>query len=229
MAKQQHELYNLLPAPEKARQGMLEMIRSGKIKSGQRIDQRMIAKELELTTAPIREALSSLETDGFLQRIPGIGIFCKAYTVDDIEELIEIRDVLEGLAAKRAAERISSKEKIQLLEMAKKLSSEGIYESKNEFLEAHIAFHSFIAQMSLSNHLIQLLERNNIIQQVLSNISASIWPIEPHSHMNIAEAICSGNPQEAEAVTRSHIAPTFKERINKLRQKYGSTPILEQK
>jgi len=229
MAKQQFTLDNLLPAPEKARLGILELIRIGEIPSGQRIDQREIAKHLELTTAPIREALSSLETDGFLQRIPGVGIFCKAYTVDEVEEIIEIRDVLEGLAARRAAERITSKEKEQLLEMAAKLSKPGVYETDRDFLQAHIAFHSFVAEISKSSQLIQMLARNHIIQQVLWNISANIWPVAPHDHTDIAQAICSGDPQKAEATTRSHIAPTYKERIQKLRLEYGSKPIVAKK
>jgi DNA-binding GntR family transcriptional regulator len=228
MAKQQLTLDNLLPAPEKARLGILEMIRSGQIPSGQRIDQRSISKELNLTTAPIREALSSLETDGFLQRIPGVGIFCKAYTVDEIEEIIQIRDALEGLAARRAAERISEVQKAELLEMAEKLSHEGIYATDRDFLEAHIAFHSFIAEISQSERLIQMLKCNHIIQQVLWNISANIWPVAPHDHTEIAKAICSGDPQLAEQTTRNHIAPTFKERIKQLKLKYGTKPIIAQ-
>lgn len=228
MAKQQLTLDNLLPAPEKARLGILEMIKTGQIPSGQRIDQRAISRHLELTTAPIREALSSLETDGFLQRIPGVGIFCKAYTVDEVEEIIEIRDVLEGLAARRAAERISNSQKEQLLKMAENLSREGVFETDRDFLEAHIAFHSFIAEISQSDRLIQMLKCNHIIQQVLWNISANIWPVAPHDHTEIAQAICSGDPQKAEHTIRNHIAPTFKDRIKQLKLEYGRKPIVAQ-
>lgn len=220
--------YNLLPAPEKARLGILELIKSGEIAAGHRIDQRAIAKKLELTTAPIREALSSLETEGLLQRIPGVGIFCKAYTVSEIEEIIEIRDALEGLAARRSATRVSDNQKNKLLEMAEKLSKPNQYEDKKQYLQAHIAFHTYIAKLSNSEQLILLLERNFIIQQVLSNISANIWPIEPHDHMKIAKAICSGNPTQAEQGIREHISPTFQSRLHELRLKYGSGPIISE-
>ncbi len=216
----------LLPAPERAKAQIIELIRTGEIPCGQRIDQRILAKRLNLTTAPLREALSSLENAGLLQRIPGLGIFCKAYTVDEIEELIEIRGALEAVAAARAAFRISVKEKGKLMEMARKLSDAGTFENAKEFLEEHIAFHRFIAEISHSDNLLRLLDNNHIIQQVLSNISATIWPVEPHDHLKIAEAICSGEPETAEQVVRQHIAPTFQERLRALRLKYGDKPVI---
>ena len=219
-------LTNLLPAPERARLGIIEMIRTGQIASGNKIDQREIAKKLNLTTAPVREAFGSLESEGLLQKVPGVGIFCKAYTVDEIEEVIEIRGVLEGLAARRAAERITEPQKDQLLEIASKLSQSQHFESDQLYLEEHIRFHSIIAEISQSQNLIKLLNRNHIIQQVLCNISASIWPIVPHDHQKIAEAICSENPDWAEEQVKKHIAPTYKQRLQQLRDKYGENPIL---
>lgn len=217
---------NLLPASERAKIQILDMIKSGQIPSGQKIDQRTLAKKLNITTAPLREALSALENAGFLHKVPGLGIFCKTYTVDEIEELIEIRGVLEGLAAKRAAEKITEKQKDQLLNLAKKLSDSSNYNNNRDFLKDHIDFHLFVAEISQSANLIQLLGNNHIIQQVLLNISANIWPIEPHNHIEIAKAICSGDPEVAESEIKRHIAPTFRERLNLLRGKYADNPVI---
>lgn len=217
---------NLLPAPERARLAIIEMIKAGQIASGNKIDQREIAKRLNLTTAPVREALSSLQSEGLLQKIPGVGIFCKAYTVDEIEEIIEIRGVLEGLAARRAAERITQEQKVKLKSIAKILSKPQHVAHEQMYLQEHIQFHSFITEISKSQNLINLLNRNHIIQQVLCNISASIWPIEPHDHVTIAEAICSEDPDFAEEQVKKHIAPTYKQRLQDLREKYGDNPVL---
>lgn len=217
---------NLLSASERAKVLIIDMIRSGQIPSGQKIDQRVLAKKLNLTTAPLREALSALENAGLLQKVPGIGIFCKTYTVDEIEELIEIRGVLEGLAARRAAVKITEKQKEQLLALAQKLSDSSNYYDKQDFLKDHIYFHRLIAEVSQSPNLIHLLNNNHIIQQVLSNIGANIWPIEPHDHIRIAEAVCSGDPEFAEDTLKKHIAPTYKQRLDKLRKKYGSNPVV---
>jgi DNA-binding GntR family transcriptional regulator len=217
---------NLLPAPEKAKIQITEMIRSGQIKPGSRIDQKELAKKLNLTIIPVREALSALTNAGFLKKIPGMGIFCKAYTVDEIEELIEIRGVLEGLAAKKATEKITEEEKLKLLQMSKKLSDPSKYDNEKDFVKDHVNFHKFIAEISKCPFLIQLLENTHITQEVLSNISASIWPVKPHNHTKIAEAVCSDNPESAETEIKKHIAPTYKQRLNKLREKYGDKPIV---
>jgi DNA-binding GntR family transcriptional regulator len=222
----QRTYINLLPVSERAKIQILDMIKSGQIPSGQKIEQRTLAKKLNITTAPLREALSALENAGFLQKVPGLGIFCKTYTVDEIEELIEIRGVLEGLAAKRAAAKISNDQKEQLLSLGRKLSEPSNYNDRKGFLKDHINFHHLIAEISQSPNLIQLLDNNHIIQQVLLNISANIWPVEPHNHIEIAKAICSSNPETAEKEIKNHIAPTYKERLDKLREKYGNNPIL---
>lgn len=218
-----------LVASDRAKQKLLEMIRSGELASGEKIDQRLLAKKLNLTTAPLREALSSLEAEGLVQRIPGVGIFCKAYTVDEIEDLIEIRGVLESLAAKKAAGVITDDYKKRLQELADQLSNPDYHYKREDFLKKHVEFHTLIAKISGSKNLMNMLERGNITEEVLANIAANIWPVEPHDHIEVANAICSGESELAEKTMREHIAPTFKERILKLRERYGSSLITEKK
>ena len=62
--KKPNNLMALESAPERAREAIRDMINSGEIDPGQRIDQRELAKKLDLTTVPIREALCWLEAEG---------------------------------------------------------------------------------------------------------------------------------------------------------------------
>jgi DNA-binding GntR family transcriptional regulator len=202
------------------------MIRQGTLACGQRLDQRELAQQLNLTTAPLREALSSLESEGLVQRIPGVGIFCRAYTVDEIEELIEIRGMLEALAARRAATRLTPAMKNTLYELAQTLSNPEKYETKEQYVQIHVRFHILITEISDSEYLKNFLERNQLIEQVLSNISANMWPVEAHDHIALMDAIASGDEVCAEKAMRDHITPTYTERLQRLREEYQDQPIM---
>jgi GntR family transcriptional regulator of vanillate catabolism len=84
---------------QRAKSGLLEMIRNREILPGQRLDQPWLAKQLSPTTAPLREALSALEAEHVLVRESGLGVCCRSCTVEVIEEMIEIRGVLEGFGS----------------------------------------------------------------------------------------------------------------------------------
>ncbi len=220
---------NLESAPEYAREAIREMINGGEISSGHRIDQRELAKKLELTTVPIREALCWLEAEGLVKRIPGRGVFCKTYTVDDIQELLEIRGALESLAAGLAAERMGQKQKETLLNFARHMTDESTEDVHESFLDMHVAFHRMIVEFSSSQALINIWNFTHITNQVLVRLAAHIWPAEArksHSHIEIAEAIVSGDRNKAEQVMKNHILPTYQERLLALREEYGDDPIL---
>lgn len=218
---------DLESAPEYAREAIREMISNGEIPSGTRIDQRELAKKLSLTTVPVREALCWLEAEGLVKRIPGRGVFCKTYTVDDIQELLEVRGVLESLAAGRAAERIGPRQKEELLACARKMMEEDAENGiGHPFLEKHVAFHRMIVELSCSQALINIWSFTHITNQVLVRLAAHIWPAQPHDHMALAEAIVSGDRERAEKAMRDHIAPTYQARLRALREEYGDAPIL---
>lgn len=211
---------------ERVKQGILDMIRDRQIVPGQRLDQRRLAKFLESTTAPLREALSSLEAEGLLVRERGLGVFCRFYTVREIEEMIEIRGVLEGLAARWAVANITPENLAELSELAAKLEQSFEPSDEAKFVETHLHFHKLVLQLSRSSALRTLMTRHYFIDAVLRNVSPKLWQVEPHDHHTVVQALASGDPEKAEAAMRAHIAPTFKERLERLRKQYGNGPIL---
>src|SRR5271170_3229099 len=104
------------------RHELVNLILSGEIAAGKRLDQRQLAKRLKTTTAPLREVFSALESEGMLVRQQGLGVFCRIYTVLEVEEMVEIRGVLEALAARRATAHISDVNIAELRKMATQLA-----------------------------------------------------------------------------------------------------------
>lgn len=202
------------------------MILNGEIAAGTRLDQRQLAKRLQTTTAPLREAFSALESEGLLVRQQGMGVFCRVYTVLEVEELVEIRGVLEALAARRATRHITAPDIEELRAIATRLAQPIGADGAEAFVKIHVGFHKRIVQISRSPRLQETLEFHHFIDDVLANIAPNLWGIEPHDHLGLVEALASRNPEWAEQAMRNHIAPTYQKRFAALRTRFGEGPIL---
>lgn len=202
------------------------MVLGGSIPPGARLDQRQLAKLLGTTTAPLREALSALESEGLLTRQQGLGVFSRIYTVLEIEELSEIRGMLEALAARRATQRISASEIEHLRDMCKALGNPFLTPENPEDFDKHIAFHNAIIDAAQSPRLKELLQFHYFIDRLLLNTVPQVWSIQLHDHSDIVEAIASRDAQRAELTMRIHIADTAITRFEALRKRFGEGHIL---
>ena len=84
-----------------------QLILTQKVKKGEQISERGLASDLGVARGTIRESLVKLADEGLIDSIPGIGAFVKDYSDSEIKDQIYIRSVLEGTAARFAAERIN--------------------------------------------------------------------------------------------------------------------------
>jgi DNA-binding GntR family transcriptional regulator len=211
---------------ERVKQGILDLIRRRVLLPGQRLDQRQLAKRLDTTTAPLREAISALESKGLLTRQAGLGVFCRVYTVLEIEEMVEIRSVLESLAARRATLYVTEEGIADLHHLAGQLGKPIPSGCERAFVETHVSFHKRIVEISRSPRLRFLLELHHFIDEVLANISPTLWKVEPHDHLGLVEALASRDSEWAERAMHNHIAPTYQKRFAALRKQFGDGPIL---
>lgn len=86
-----------------------EKILSGELPGGMRLFEVPTAELLDISRTPVREALSRLTEEGLLNRLPGGGFVVRRFGYADVVDAIEIRGVMEGTAARLAAERGASR------------------------------------------------------------------------------------------------------------------------
>ena len=89
----------------KAQLALRELILGGELKPGARIAELWLVERLEVSRTPVRMALVKLAEEGLLDALPAGGYAVKAFSEADIQDAIELRGTLEGLAARLAAER----------------------------------------------------------------------------------------------------------------------------
>jgi DNA-binding GntR family transcriptional regulator len=96
----------LSTAPQHAVDGLRHMIVTGDLRPGQRVAQEEVAGRLGVSIAPVREALRTLEQEGQVTYLPRRGYFITALEIDDLQEIYELRAILEARAARRALDAV---------------------------------------------------------------------------------------------------------------------------
>ncbi|WP_159585436.1 GntR family transcriptional regulator [Chelativorans xinjiangense] len=89
----------------KALLGVRELVLGGTVPPGERLSEAVLAERLGISRTPLRAALARLEQEGLLEQIPSGGYAARSFTMADVFDAIELRGVLEGTAARLAAER----------------------------------------------------------------------------------------------------------------------------
>ena len=82
-----------------AAEWLREMIVSGDLEPGRRVRQQEVADRLRISATPVREAILQLETEGYLQSVAHVGVKVAELAEDHHDEVMELRTLLEGLAA----------------------------------------------------------------------------------------------------------------------------------
>ena len=109
-----------------------------------RLDERSMAEQLKVSRTPLREALSRLETDGFIEIRPRKGVFVVRKTMEEILEMIVAWAALESMAARLAAVAASDAEIRDLRKHALRHSESSSLADLSEYSEANIRFHQMI-------------------------------------------------------------------------------------
>lgn len=136
------------PIREQVLKQMRELIVSNAIPSGNRLYEEKLAAELGVSRTPVREALHLLEREGFLESIPRVGYMVKIPSIEDFEEIIEIRKALESLTAIWAAYRLDKKMMAELNDNLSK-SAKVIKEGKiDKYMELNEEYHEIIDRAS---------------------------------------------------------------------------------
>jgi DNA-binding GntR family transcriptional regulator len=100
----------LVSAQQAAHSRLREMIFSGALQAGQALRQEKIARQLGVSRLPIREALNRLATEGLVELKPRRGFYVASMNVEEIEDIFEMRAMLEGRAGQLATERMTTED-----------------------------------------------------------------------------------------------------------------------
>jgi DNA-binding GntR family transcriptional regulator len=205
------------PAPNKETQVSLNQkayaeirrrILNGELSAETPLSEYQLAGELELSRTPVREAVKRLEREGLVQSIPNRGTFVAELTARDISEIYQVREQLEGFAARIAAETMSDEgiERIEKeISISNTLASEG---RLVEIADSDIRLHKHIIASTQNSRLIELLGTlDDQMHRVRALFPQSSQWLEATlaEHANIVKAIKARDGEEAEKAMKTHL------------------------
>ncbi len=202
----------------KATLGLRELLLSGAFKPGERVPELRLVEELGVSRTPLRIALMTLEHEGLLQTLPGGGFVVREFTRSDIDDAIELRGVLEGAAARFAAERLESPEELgPVAELSRGMDAivrDPSFEAFLDYIRLNELFHAGLRDLAKSPQLARALDHilalpfagPSALVMVQAELpeSREIILVAQHQHVALLEAIEHREGARAEAIAREH-------------------------
>ena len=200
-----------------------EMILRGQLSPGQRLAEAPLAELLHMSRTPVRQALPVLAREGLLQEHETRGYIVRGFSKEEIIDALDLRGALEGLAARRVAERGASRALIGALHTAledgERILRKGHIELSDEALYADMngRLHGLIVQEARSSILEQALERISHVPfaapDALAFDKGSLGQMYQRlvythrQHYYIVDALERGEGARVEALMREHVNP----------------------
>lgn len=197
----------------KATLGLRELIFEGAFAPGERVPEIDLAERLGVSRTPLRLALTTLAHEGLLEPLAGGGFVVRSFTREDIADGIELRGVLEGTAARFAAERLESPEELAPLEEAA-ANLEGAIDDLVRYVALNDDYHAALVELAKSPTLARAIA--NVVAlpfaapgALLSSHarlprSREILVVAQHQHRALIEAIRDRHGARAEAIAHEH-------------------------
>lgn len=183
------------------------LVTTGQLAPGTRLVEDRLAERLGVSRNPVREALQTLASEGFVELLPRRGAVVAQITPAQAEDLFDVRTALEPLAARLAARR-RDEEGLERLRGVLHRAREATDAQDLDLLASYNTdFHSLVVQLSGNDYLRLLVApMARRVQWVFRTSAATRAPHSWTEHEELLRAIADGDEEYADAVARAHVA-----------------------
>lgn len=213
-----------MKAAERAYNTLRAGIIEGVHPPGARVIEQDVAASAGVSRTPVREALRRLEAEGLLRFEPHRGAFVTSWSVQDAEDIFELRSMLEGYGARLAAAKATAEDTARLRMLAKAQCKEAADRSPGyleRIADLNSQFHHCLEQVAGSARLqatLRTISSAPLILQTFRDYDGDDLNRSAHHHLEIVDAIEAGDGHWAESVMRSHVMAARRAFRNKHRQ-----------
>ncbi len=198
---------------QRAYEILWEKITTLELEPGAPISEQELARELDMGVVPVREALRLLAHENLVEITPRHGLYVADVSLQDLEQISEIRLSLESLCARLAAQRATPDDLVVLEALRREqaaISAEGgsTEEASRRLFDLDHKFHRALAQAARNKYLTQTLER-------LFGLSRRLWylvlphlgylPASVEEHVDLIEAVKAGDADRAQLIMHAHV------------------------
>lgn len=189
---------------------LIDGIVRGAYPPGSRLPEEDIAATVGVSRTPVREALNRLQAEGLVKTLRNRGSVVVGWTAEELDDIFELRVMLEGYGARRAADR-SSAEVSRLYEICDEtdeLLSQGLESNRNALSKLALQFHSELHQIGGNRQLVTILPMLltvPMVTEAFRHHSDRDLERAYAAHREIVEAIQAADGGWAESIMRAHL------------------------
>ncbi len=213
---------------QKVHRQIKSMILEQKLRPGTKIYQEKLAQDLGISRTPLVNALKKLEQEQLIIAIPRRGFFVRHFSKQEMIHIFELREVLEGLAARRASACISYDQVQRLKSFFKGLKVSDHTKSIERYAEEDRRFHNFVIEIGGDELLSSILETYSIITfSYLGGFRGGL--VRPPKetlpeHLAMIEAIARKEPEKAEQAAHLHLRRSREKLMKEIEEKKQDNP-----
>ena len=198
-----------VPLRQSVYDALIDLIVGGELLPGQHMVETDLARQLGVSRQPIREALHRMEAEGWVDLRPSQGAFVHVPTDSEVDELLDVRALLEAETARLATRSPNAGQLARLREICRQGEEAADADDFTTAVAANSVFHAEVAAIGGNAVLAELA---NIVGRRVQWYYRMVAPARGHGswieHAELIEAIEAGDAERAEAVARKHTERT---------------------
>jgi phosphonate utilization transcriptional regulator len=184
------------------------MILSGDLAIGAKLNEATIAQMLGVSRGPVREAFRALEESGLVRLTKNRGVFVRQVSVDEADEIYELRAALDEFAGRQVAQRATAAEVRDLRGWVERMDKAAAREDVDAYYRANLQFHDRLVELAGNAKLLATYRRlvNELhLYRRASLAQAGALPVSTREHHDIVEKIANGQAQAAGRALFDHV------------------------
>lgn len=197
------------PTPrDKIVRALEEDIAEGRLRPGERLDERLLATRFKVSRTPVREALNRLASNGFVETRSHQGAVVATMTMAALLEMFEVMQALEKTCAELAARRMTAAERKALDAEAAKGAEIAAKGDRRRYAQHNVAFHKLIYAGARNTILTEMAQRARqrvaVYRRLAFNIDG-LMQASAREHTELARAIHDNKPERAASLMAVHM------------------------
>ncbi len=203
----------------KAYKKLKQMIISGQLKPGERLNQVKLAEQLGISRTPLLQAMNRLTSEQLTETIPRRGTRVRTFSSDDLLSIFEIRGRLEPYTCELAAEAITPDKILLLKENVEKMEKAIQNQDETLFKTLDNEFHNIIIESTNSKFISEILGKYVPLMHAVNLLKPMEKSIQDHK--NILEALTEADTLSASQLMHYHIYGSTKNKLLQILEERG--------
>ncbi len=185
-----------------------ELIRSGELRRGQKIDEKALCESMGVSRTPVRESLRILHSEGLIDLIPHRGAYVSRPCIEDIQEMFDVMSTLEGMCARLAVEKTAPSDLKTMESLHDKLEQCYAEWDHRGYLEHNEVLHLFVQELAgnkILNDVIDGLRRKILLYRHEQLYRPERFHQSVQEHREILDSFQRGDAATAESAMKRHL------------------------